>query len=176
MNSSIFISGIHTDIGKTIVSSILCHALDAAYWKPVQAGSLECTDSDVVRKYNPDINIFPSRYNLKMACSPHFAAQHEQLNIKLEDLKLPISDKVLIIEGAGGLFSPIGSACTNLDFIEYGSGQLPLTIHSSTFSTLSNNPYIDINKGQILRITRISDQDQIAISEKYLIDIRNIQY
>jgi dethiobiotin synthetase len=119
MNSSIFISGIHTDIGKTIVSSILCHALDAAYWKPVQAGSLECTDSDVVRKYNPDINIFPSRYNLKMACSPHFAAQHEQLNIRLEDFKLPISDKVLIIEGAGGLFSPIGSACTNLDFIEY---------------------------------------------------------
>jgi hypothetical protein len=64
----------------------------------------------------------------------------------------------------------------NEDFVAYGTGQLPLTIHSTASSILSNNPYLDINKGQIVRITRISQEDQIPVSEKYLIDIRDIQY
>jgi hypothetical protein len=65
---------------------------------------------------------------------------------------------------------------SNNDFVDYGSGQLPLTIHSASSSILSNSPYLDINKGQMIRITRISELDQIPVSEKYLIDIRDIQY
>lgn len=65
---------------------------------------------------------------------------------------------------------------SNNDFVDYATGQLPLTIHSTASSILSNNPYLDINKGQIVRITRISQNDQIPVSEKYLIDIRDVQY
>jgi len=65
---------------------------------------------------------------------------------------------------------------SNNDFVDYGSGQLPLTIHSASSSILSNSPYLDINKGQMIRITRISELDQIPVAEKYLIDIRDIQY
>ena len=64
----------------------------------------------------------------------------------------------------------------NQDFMDFVSGQLPLTLHSTSSSLLSNLPYLDINKGLMLRITRISEEDQIAISEKYHIDVRDIEY
>lgn len=121
----IFVSGIHTDIGKTIVSSILVKSLNADYWKPVQAGGLSNTDADIVRKFNPNSKIFPSQYNLQNATSPHFAATQENINIKIEDFVFPNSDK-LIVEGAGGLLSPLGNAFTNLDFIKFY--KLPLVL------------------------------------------------
>jgi len=121
----IFISGIHTDIGKTIVSAILVRALQADYWKPVQAGGLDNTDANVVEKYNPDAKIFSSQYNLKNAASPHFAAIEDNLNIKIEDFVFPDSDN-LIVEGAGGLLSPLGNTFTNLDFIKHY--QLPFIL------------------------------------------------
>lgn len=65
---------------------------------------------------------------------------------------------------------------SNKDFVQYGSGQLPLTIHGTASSLLSNKPYFDLNKGKMIKITRISELDQIPITEKYLIDIRDIQY
>jgi hypothetical protein len=65
---------------------------------------------------------------------------------------------------------------SNTDFVDYGTGQLPLTIHSTASSILSNSPYLDINKGQMIRITRINELNQIPVAEKYLIDIRDIQY
>jgi hypothetical protein len=64
----------------------------------------------------------------------------------------------------------------NQDFMDYVSGQLPLTLHSTSSSVLSNLPYLDINKGLMVRITRVSEEDQIAISEKYHIDVRDIEY
>lgn len=114
----VFVSGIHTDIGKTIVSSILVKSLNADYWKPVQAGGLSNTDADIVRKFNPNSKIFPSQYNLLNATSPHFAAIQENININIEDFVFPNSEN-LIIEGAGGLLSPLGNTFTNLDFIKF---------------------------------------------------------
>lgn len=64
----------------------------------------------------------------------------------------------------------------NEDFTSYGTGLLPLTIHSSSATQLSNNPFISINKGIWIKITRISQSDQIPISQKYLIDVRDLQY
>jgi len=64
----------------------------------------------------------------------------------------------------------------NADFVSYASGQLPLTIHSNASTLLSNNPYLSLNKGLMIRITRISELNQIPVSEKYLIDIRDLNY
>lgn len=114
----IFVSGIHTDIGKTIVSSVLVRKLNADYWKPIQAGGLSNSDADVIQQLNPNAKIFPSQYNLKNATSPHYAAIQENINIKIDNFAFPNSDN-LVIEGAGGLLSPLGNSFTNLDFIKF---------------------------------------------------------
>lgn len=81
-----------------------------------------------------------------------------------------------IVSNVGTMSNIQLDVSNNKDFIQYGSGQLPLTIHGTASSLLSNKPYIDLNKGKIIRLTRVSELDQIPISEKYLIDIRDIQY
>ena len=77
----IAIAGIHTDIGKTVVSALLCQALQADYWKPVQAGSLQHSDRMQVQSLldNPVSKIHPEALQLQMAASPHAAAAAEQL-------------------------------------------------------------------------------------------------
>ncbi|HMC85147.1 MAG TPA: dethiobiotin synthase [Chitinophagaceae bacterium] len=112
----IFVTGIGTDVGKTIASSVLVSALDADYWKPVQAGSLENTDRDFVKEHvTSDGQCFYEVYNLKMPASPHIAARSEGISIDLnkivdyyQDIKKnsPLS-KYLIIEGAGGIYVPL---------------------------------------------------------------------
>src|ERR1700712_4871006 len=83
----IFITGIGTDVGKTIVSTILASALDADYWKPVQAGSTENTDRDFVKKHITSTGqCFYEAYNLKLAASPHISARNENLTIDLNKI------------------------------------------------------------------------------------------
>lgn len=113
-----FITGIDTDSGKTVTSAILCEALQADYWKPVQAGSP--TDSDVVRKLvsNPRTKIHQEAFLLKMAASPHAAARHQGISIKLSDITLPDTTNTLIIEGAGGCLVPLNDNDLIIDLSE----------------------------------------------------------
>ena len=80
------IAGIHTNIGKTICSAVLVEALGFDYWKPVQAGSLDETDSMWVKQHisNTQSVIFPERHLLKLAASPHWAAEKENIEIKAD--------------------------------------------------------------------------------------------
>lgn len=105
-----FVTGIDTDSGKTLVSAILCEALHADYWKPVQAGTP--TDSDTVRKLvsNPTTRVHPETFRLKMAASPHAAANDEGITIALNDFRLPVTTNTLIIEGAGGCLVPLNGS------------------------------------------------------------------
>ena len=64
----------------------------------------------------------------------------------------------------------------NLNFVNYVSGSIPYTIHTSTSTKLSNNPYLSINKGKTIKITRISESDNVSILDKYMIDVRDTQY
>lgn len=102
-----FVTAIGTDSGKTIVSAILCKALMADYWKPIQAGFP--TDSETVQLLvgNAAIKIHEERYRLKTPASPHAAAALENIKIKLNDFVVPSHAKDLIIEGAGGCLVPI---------------------------------------------------------------------
>jgi hypothetical protein len=82
-----------------------------------------------------------------------------------------------IVDDVGATNSMISlDVSNNQDFLSYASGQLPLTIHGTSSTLLSNNPYLGLNKGQLIRITRISELNQIPVSEKYLIDIRDLNY
>ena len=114
MIQTIFISGIGTGIGKTVISAILAEALEADYWKPVQAGYEEGTDSEWVQSVlsNNKSKVFPEVYKLKLPASPHLAAKKEDIEISLEKIFAAYSqyvtqDKYFIIEGAGGLLVPL---------------------------------------------------------------------
>lgn len=105
----IFVTGIGTDVGKTVVCAILAEALHADYWKPIQTGTYYGTDSEKIRKYvsNTKTFIHPETYCLKHYMSPHAAAEMEGVNIELAKIELPETDNTLIIEGAGGLMVPL---------------------------------------------------------------------
>lgn len=116
----IFVTGIGTDVGKTVVSSILVEALQADYWKPVQTGSYFSTDASKVQKYisNSITKVHPESYVLKQYMSPHAAAELEGVQIELSQITMPSSEnKVMIIEGAGGIMVPINENEFIIDII-----------------------------------------------------------
>lgn len=111
MTDRFFVTGIGTGIGKTIVSAILVEALQADYWKPIQSGNLDHSDSDVVRELitNTQTRIHAESYRLSLPMSPHAAASEDGVRISIENIKVPLTNRPLIIEGAGGLLVPLNS-------------------------------------------------------------------
>jgi dethiobiotin synthetase len=104
----VFITGIGTGVGKTLVSAIVAEALGAYYWKPVQAGFDEGTDAEWVAARIGAGRVLPELYTLRMPASPHIAAREEGVVISLDRIagELP-SARPLVVEGAGGLFVPL---------------------------------------------------------------------
>ena len=102
----LFITSIDTNIGKTIVSSIVCKALDYSYWKPVQSGDLHNSDSNKIKNLSPSTFIHPETYRLSQPLSPHESANRDGIRITLKKFKLPQNEK-LVIEGAGGVMVPL---------------------------------------------------------------------
>ncbi|MCG5236143.1 dethiobiotin synthase [Xanthobacter oligotrophicus] len=103
------VTGTDTGIGKTVFAAALAGALDAAYWKPVQAGLDEETDSQVVQRLSglaPD-RILPEAYRLALPASPHRAAEAEGIAIDPDALVLPVTTRPLVVEGAGGPLVPL---------------------------------------------------------------------
>lgn len=115
----IFVTGISTEVGKTIASAIISEALEADYWKPVQAGDLNHTDSHKVASLisNSKTKIHPSSYELKTPMSPHAAAEIDGLRIDRFHINEPETDNHLVIEGAGGLLVPLNEEDTMFDII-----------------------------------------------------------
>ncbi|WCC47395.1 dethiobiotin synthase [Tenacibaculum finnmarkense] len=116
-----FITGISTEVGKTVASAIFTEALKADYWKPIQAGELEDSDSHKIKKFisNKKTIIHPNSYALKTPMSPHAAAEIDNITIDLARIIEPKTDNEnLIIEGAGGIFVPLNNTDTILDIIK----------------------------------------------------------
>jgi dethiobiotin synthetase len=105
-NNGLVITGIGTDVGKTVVSAIVAQALCYDYWKPVQAGDLHNSDTKKVGKLTQGIVCLPERYRLTVPASPHHAANMDQLTISPNDFPLPVTNRPLLIEGAGGVMVP----------------------------------------------------------------------
>ena len=102
----IFVTSIDTNVGKTVCSSILCAGLGYDYWKPVQCGDLDFSDSMKVKSYSPLTKVHAERFKLNAPMSPHEAAKLENMDISINDFKLPKSEEI-IIEGAGGVMVPL---------------------------------------------------------------------
>ena len=116
----LFITGISTDVGKTIASAIIVQALQADYWKPIQAGDLENSDSHKIKRYisNAITKIHPNSYQLQTPASPHLAAEIDKITIDLKQILEPLTNNHLVIEGAGGVFVPLNENDCVIDLIQ----------------------------------------------------------
>jgi len=177
MNRQYFVTGIGTDIGKTVVSAILAEALQAHYWKPIQAGDLENSDSIKVRNLCSNaVTIIEETFRLKTAASPHSAAKIDGINIKLSDLKFPLIDGNLIIEGAGGVMVPINDKGELfIDYIDHL--KLPVIVVSRNYLGSINHTLMTIealkNRGlEILGI--IFNGDENIASENIILKITDL--
>ncbi|QEC43750.1 dethiobiotin synthase [Pseudobacter ginsenosidimutans] len=119
---NIFVTGIGTGVGKTLVSAILTRALEADYWKPVQAGFDDGTDSEFIQQAVKGTSsvIHPETYKFWLPASPHIAARKEGINISIEKIcaSIPVINRNLIIEGAGGLMVPLNEKAFVADLIK----------------------------------------------------------
>lgn len=116
----LFITGIGTDVGKTITSAIVVEALEADYWKPIQAGDLNNSDSHKVKSLvsNDKSQFHDNSYKLNTPASPHLAAQLDGITIDLKQIIEPKTNNHLIIEGAGGILVPLNDKDCVVDLIK----------------------------------------------------------
>lgn len=117
----IFVTGIGTNIGKTFVSAIITEHLKADYWKPIQSGDLNNSDTMKVRSLLSNSKSFchKERFRLSQPLSPHAAAKKDEISIKLDDFTVPETKKHLVIEGAGGLMVPLNDEILIIDLIQH---------------------------------------------------------
>src|ERR1700712_618792 len=119
-NRTIFITGIGTGIGKTIISAVLVEKLKADYWKPVQSGDLENSDTLIVKNLisNSSTIFHPEAYQLTQPFSPHKSAAIDGITIDPVKIIIPETENTLIIEGAGGLMVPLNNQFLIIDLIK----------------------------------------------------------
>jgi len=162
MSKSIIITGTDTDIGKTIFAAALTAALGATYWKPIQAGLAEETDSQLVERLSGQ-EILPEAYRLNTPASPHVAAEIDGLEIDLDKLQLPKISGALIVEGAGGLMVPVTRQTTYLNI--FAKWKAPIVLCARTSLGTINHSLLSVfalkNAGcEILGIAFIGDENK----------------
>jgi dethiobiotin synthetase len=139
-----FVTGIGTDVGKTVVAAILSESLRSYYWKPIQSGSDDGTDSNTIQSLCSDfVKIIPELYCFKAPVSPHLAAEMENSEIDVEQLVLPNVSGNLIVEGAGGLLVPITKKVLLIELIE--KLNIPVILVSKHYLGSINHTLLSIN-------------------------------
>jgi len=146
------IAGIGTEIGKTFISSILTEALQADYWKPIQSGALDFTDTDTVRSLisNAKTIFHPETYRLNQPMSPHAAAAIDGVEIDLSEFELPQTANHLIVELAGGIMVPLNDQATNIDLIK--KLNIPVILISKNYLGSINHTLLSV---EILKLNNI---------------------
>ena len=160
-----FVSAIDTNVGKTVVSAILSLALDADYWKPVQSGDLDNSDSLKIKELTEGkVVIHPEAFRLNHPLSPHTAAKLDEVSIELSDFQLPETNNNLIIEGAGGLMVPLNEKGNYIaDLIQKFNSETFLVIKNylgSINHTLLSIDYLKRNNIQIKGIIVVGESNQ----------------
>jgi len=127
----LFITGIGTDVGKTIASAIVTEALEADYWKPIQAGDLEHSDTHKVKAYcaNKKTKFHVNAYALNTPASPHWSAALDEITIDINNINEPTTTNHLVIEGAGGVLVPLNETECVIDLIKSDYKVIVLSRH-----------------------------------------------
>lgn len=140
--SSIVVAGTGTGVGKTFIAAILAEALEADYWKPVQAG--HPTDTDFVKQQitNQKSFFYPEAYRLSAPMSPHAAAAMDGIEIKLNKLSIPQAANTIIIELAGGVMVPLNNSQLNIDLLL--QWKLPVVVVSQNYLGSINHTLLSV--------------------------------
>jgi dethiobiotin synthetase len=171
MNRGFIVSGTDTGIGKTTVAAMLVLALDALYWKPIQSGTQDGTDTQRVRALTllPDDRFLPERYVLLQPLSPHRAAELDGVAIEPEALMVPAAARTLIVEGAGGLMVPITRRFLQIDlFADWG---LPIILCARAALGTINHTLLSI---EALRSRRLQLHGLIFVGNDNADNVRTI--
>lgn len=163
MTPRFIVSGTDTGIGKTVFAAALTRALQAHYWKPVQSGLEEETDSEVVERLGgvPRARILAEAYRLKMPASPHLSARLEDVTIEPERLFPPQTDGPLVIEGAGGLLVPLTDTVLFADI--FARWRIPLILCTRTSLGTINHTLLSL---EALRQRAIPVQGAVFIGDE----------
>ncbi len=179
MTKQYIIAGIGTEIGKTFISSILTEALQADYWKPVQSGALDFTDTDTVKSLiSSQKTVFhPETYRLNQPMSPHAAAAIDGVEIELSKFELPQTNNHLIIELAGGIMVPLNDRETNLDLIK--KLNIPVILISKNYLGSINHTLLSV---EILKLNNINikglifNGEQNKSSEDFILNYAKVNF
>jgi dethiobiotin synthase len=164
MPERFFITGTDTGVGKTVVSALLCAALDAIYWKPIQTGTREGTDRKTVMQlaHLPRARTFPETYRFAPPVSPHLAARRAGVRIELRQIRVPrlASREKLIVEGAGGALVPINDTQLMTDLMKHL--RLPVLLVARTSLGTINHTLLSL---AALRAARLDIRGVIMVGE-----------
>lgn len=139
----LFVTGIGTEVGKTVCSAVLTKYFNAEYWKPVQSGDLDFSDSMKIKKWVGENTVcYPETYRFQLAASPHQSAKEESVVIDLKKFKIPETEADLIVEGAGGLMVPLNDSESIIDLIEHL--KLPVTLVVKNYLGCINHTLLSI--------------------------------
>jgi dethiobiotin synthetase len=144
VSTRIVVTGTDTGIGKTVFSAALAGALDGFYWKPIQAGLDDETDSQTVLRLSglAAERVLPEAYRLQTPASPHLAAEIDGVTIEHQALLVPEKGRPLVIEGAGGLLVPLTRNVTYLDLM--ARWRLPVVLCARTALGTINHSLLSI--------------------------------
>jgi dethiobiotin synthetase len=164
MPERFFITGTDTGVGKTVVSALLCAALDAIYWKPIQTGAREGTDRKTVMQLArlPRARTFPEAYRFAPPVSPQLAARRAGVRIELRQIRVPrlAAREKLIVEGAGGALVPINGTQLMTDLIRHL--RLPVLLVARTSLGTINHTLLSL---AALRAARLDIRGVIMVGE-----------
>src|SRR5882724_11217983 len=174
MTTRIIVAGTDTGIGKTVFSAALAGHLGAIYWKPIQAGLSEETDSQAVLRLSglSEARILPELYRLKTPASPHLAAEIDGIAIDPQALVLPNTDGPLVVEAAGGLLVPLTRKITYIDVM--AKWRAPVVLCARTTLGTINHTLLSIEALRarnipLLGVAFIGDEN--ADSERIIVDM-----
>ncbi|MFC4210741.1 dethiobiotin synthase [Pedobacter lithocola] len=174
-----FVTGIGTGIGKTLVSAVLTEKLKADYWKPIQSGDLENSDSLTVKDLisNEITYIHKERYRLTQPLSPHLSAKLDGIEIELNHIKIPETNNNLIIEGAGGLMVPLTEKQLLIDLIKDFNVEVILV--SQNYLGSINHTILSINMLQQYQVKIkgiIFNGDENLETQRYILQYSKVKY
>jgi dethiobiotin synthetase len=174
----IFITGIGTDVGKTVVAAILTEALEADYWKPIQAGDLDNSDTIKVKGLvsNSKTVFHQEAHRLTEPMSPHAAAKIDKTEIDIDKIQLPKTVNNLIIEGAGGLMVPLNNKKLVVDLIQKLACEVILVSQNYLGSINHTLLSIESLKARNIKITGIIfNGEQNLETEDYILSYTGVK-
>jgi dethiobiotin synthetase len=178
MITRIIVTGTDTGIGKTVFAAALAGALEANYWKPIQSGLIDETDSRTVLRLSglAEKRVLPEVYRLNTPASPHLAAEIDGIIIDPDALVLPKTDGPLVVEGAGGLLVPLTRDITYIDV--FARWQAPVVLCARTTLGTINHTLLSIEALRARRIPLLGVAfmgDENRDSERVIVEMGNVR-